>query len=141
MKTKRIAQIDLDTGEILDGNVAWIPGNSHKHFKENWMVMFQEALEKIAKMDLTKDAHRVFIFMLSQMSFDNYALISQAQMARILSIDKANLSRAVKELKGQGIIVTSDKTPGRSLAYRINSHYAWKGSAKEFTKVRSLDPR
>lgn len=141
MKTRRLAQIDLDTGEILDGNVAWIPSNNRQHFKENWMVMFQEALEKIAKMNLSKDAHRVFMFMLSQMSFDNYALISQAHMSEILLIDKGNLSRAIKELKKQNILVTSDKTPGKSLAYRINSHYAWKGTPKQFAKVRAIDPR
>lgn len=141
MKTRRLATVDLDTGEILDGVKAWVPIEKPKAFRENWVVMFQESLEAIAVMNLTKNAHRVFLFMLSQMAFDNYAMISQADIGRRLQIDKGDVSKAIKELKGQNILVSTDKTPGRSLAYRINSHSAWKGKTKEFTKVRTLDTR
>lgn len=141
MPIKKIGAHDEVTGEVLGPGVwAYLPDRP-QHFKEDWLVMFQEGLAKIAKMNLSKNAQKVFMYLLSQAAYDNYILLSQGDVARELSIDVSNASKAFKELKNQGVIVVTDKTPGTSLAYRINSHYAWKGTAKQLSKVRPIDPR
>ncbi|MBU2811821.1 MarR family transcriptional regulator [Acidithiobacillus thiooxidans] len=66
------------------------------------------------------EQHRVFWALIERMGLDNdFNLVIQAEIAVELDMQVQNVSRAIKELFEQGIIVKGPKN-GRYCSYKLN---------------------
>jgi len=132
MVQRRLGQYDADTGEVLEGFVAYIAPKRKNGFGRKWLAMAQDAIQKLAKhrRDLGEEGYAVLLSMISRVEFENaYQVISQAEIAAELDMQQPNVSRSIKRLVDLGVFLTGPKV-GRFNTYRLNPEFGWKGSAK-----------
>lgn len=132
MNRKHLRQFDEETGEALEGFVAVLQPKRKNAFKD-WVAMSQPALMEMAKADLGDEARRVLFAVLAHLDFQNFVLLNQSEIAAEIGLKRSSMSRAVKKLADHHILLKGPKV-GRSLTYRLNPDYGWKGSAKEHHK-------
>lgn len=138
MKRRRIASVDQDTGEVLDGVVVYC-GVKQNPYSTGWVMNSQEALEELATdKDLTGENYRVLLLLLSRLDFENWIQISQSEIVEKLDMKKQNVSRAILLLEEKGILLRGPKV-GRSYAFRLNPHYGWKGKVKNLNDYRKQE--
>ena len=126
----RVGQVDLATGEILDGATLAVFYPKRKNgFTTGWLAMAQEPLMKLAQADLGKEAMRVLFAALAKLDFENWLSLSHADLGRELGIARPNVSRAIARLIQEGVLIAGPKLHGRG-TYTLNPQYGWKGSAK-----------
>lgn len=135
MRRRKIASIDRETGEVLDGVVVYCSVKRNPYTK-GWVMNSQEALEILASdEDLTKDALRVLIFLMSRLDFENWIHVTQKEIADQLNIKKQNVSSAMILLVDKEILLKGPKM-GRSYAYRLNPDFGWKGRVTNLDEYR-----
>ena len=135
---RKIASIDQNTGEILEGVVVYC-GVKKNPYSTGWIMNSQEALELLATdEDLTKEAFRVLIFLMARLDFENWIQITQKEIAEKLNIHKQNVSRAISLLESKGILLRGPKV-GRSYAFRLNPYFGWKGKVKNLNDYRNKE--
>jgi predicted transcriptional regulator len=135
MVTKRVGQVDLTTGEMMEGAaLAVIFPKRQNGFKEGWFAMSQGALHEIVNAPLTRNGLRVLIYLLSKLDFGNLISVSQSDIARALGIERANVNRAMKQLVELEVLIEGPKV-GLHKTYRLNASYGWKGRALEHQKA------
>lgn len=126
----RLGQVDMATGEILEGATLAVFYPKRKNgFTTGWLAMAQEPLMKLARADLGDQARRVLFAALAKLDFENYLVLNQAELGRELELARANISRAVTRLLEEGVLLAGPKI-GVNRTYTLNPHYGWKGSAK-----------
>jgi DNA-binding MarR family transcriptional regulator len=104
-------------------------------------MVFQEAFETLAKdSDLTGETWRILSYLFSKLNFENDIHLAQADIAKALEMRKQNVSRAMKLLCDKQIILKGPKV-GRTVTYRLNAHYGWKGRVKNLDNVRKAQFR
>ena len=123
-------QVDLDTGEVVDGFVAVLQPKRKNAFYTGWFAVSQEALMHLAKSDLGLQETKVLFALLSKLDFENYILITQKDIAEELNMKKTNVSSSIKFLVEKGILIRGPKVQ-RSYTYRLDATFGWKGSAKK----------
>ena len=129
MISKYIEQVDRRSGEVLQGCVMWVP--ERPKLKEGWVMTFQDSLEAIAKdPDLTGEHFRVFMYLCSKLSFENWIHQSQKEIAEALGLKKQNVSRAVRLLTEKKIVLVEIKNTSSARCYRLNPTYGWRGKVK-----------
>ncbi len=129
MKRRKIASVDQDTGEVLDGVLVYC-GVKQNPYSKGWVMNSQEALELLATdKELTGENYRVLLPLLSRLDFENWIQITQSEIVERLDMKKQNVSRAMLLLREKGIILRGPKI-GRSYAFRLNPYYGWKGKFK-----------
>lgn len=126
---QRIGSVDLDTGELMEGAVVgmFFPKRQNG-FGKGWVAMSQNAMVELAKSDLGQQEWRVLAIVLGKLDFENYLLLSQADIGKELGMQAPHVSAAIKHLVGLGVLVRGPKA-GRSSTFRLNPSYGWKGSA------------
>lgn len=129
---RRVTQVDLDTGEELGGFVAVVRPKQKSSFERHF-TMNQEALKIIAT-ELNHEQTRVLMMLLADLDYENYIQIAQIDICNSLKMNKANVSRAVKNLLEFGIILEGPKI-GRSKTYRLNPQFGWKGTVSNHKKA------
>lgn len=133
MAQKRLGQIDMNTGEVLqDGFVAYIAPKRQNGFGTRWLAMAQNAIQALAKQhrELGTEGFAVLLSMISRVEYENaYQAVSQAEIAEELEMQPSNVSRSVKRLVQMGVFLIGPRI-GRSNTYRLNPEFGWKGSAK-----------
>lgn len=126
----RLGQVDMLTGEILEGATLAVFYPRRKNgFKTGWLAMAQDPLMKLAQADLGDEARRVLFALLSKLDFENYLSLNQAQLGRDLGLKAPNISRAITRLVEEGVLLVGPRVQV-SRTYTLNPHYGWKGSAK-----------
>ena len=133
MARKRIGQVDLKTGELLEGFVAYLAPRRQNGFSERWFAMAQDALDALMQFTRLED-FRVLMALLKRLDFENLITANQAEIARDLNLDPAQVNRALKRLQEVGAIFQGPKV-GTSRTYRLNPQFGWKGSAKGHVKA------
>jgi DNA-binding MarR family transcriptional regulator len=142
MGTKRlVGHIDAD-GEIHKGAVLALIVPKRKNGFDRHFTMNQDAmlflargkLEEAAKANLGADAYRVLFAVLSVVDFENWIHLNQAEMAETIGMQRQHFSRAMRKLEAIELIQRGPKI-GRSVTYRLNPHFGWKGSAKNHLKA------
>lgn len=126
----KFQQIDLETGELVDGFVAVLQPKRKNAFYSGWFAVSQQALMHLAKLNLGQQSTRVLFALLSKLDFENYMLITQQDIANELEMKKTHVSSAIKNLVENNILTKGPKVQ-RSYTYRLNPHFGWKGSAKK----------
>lgn len=135
-KTVQLAPLTVDrvmdtkTGEILDlrerpGMFVYIP--DRPRWREGWFMAIQDAFVVLAKdKALSGRPMRVLTYMMGRLDWDNYIMLTQAEIARELDLHRQDVSTAVRLLVERGIVQEGPRV-GRSHSYRLNSTYGWKG--------------
>lgn len=75
------------------------------------------------------EQQRVFWALIERLNFENDICLVQAEVAIELGMRFQNVSRAIKELIEQDIILKGPKN-GRSHTYKLNPNMGWRGSGK-----------
>lgn len=131
---KQIEQIDLKTGEVMQGCMVWIP--QRPKLTERWFMAFQDAFEELAKdREITSEPRRVLDYMFSKLDFENFIQLSQKDITEALRMHKSQVSEAIKLLTRKQIVLEGPKV-GRSKCYRLNPNYGWKGKVKNLEEER-----
>ena len=133
MQTSKHQIIDTSTGEIVPA-ITWI----RRAWKgETFVMVFQDAFIEIAKdKTLTGETKSVLMYLLGKLDFENFILMTQAEIAKELDLKKQNVSRAIRTLVERGIILEGPKV-SRSRGYRINHDLGWKGNLKNLRVLRN----
>ena len=135
---KKIGQIDLETGEIINSFTAVIIQPVKNGFERGRkMMMCQNAMLQIAMTkELKSDDKTILFALLSVLDYQNHIQISQVEMGEKLGINKHNVSRSIKKLLTLGIILEGVKV-GRSKSYLLNPNIGWKGNGKSHKQALS----
>ena len=140
MNTKRIVQIDSETGEQIQGNVVLIPNRNSK--MSNFFMMNRELCCAIADrtLNLSLNEIRVLMALIGLADFGNEVLITQREIGSLVGLDKAVVSRVFKQLRVKKLILPVEKI-GVVIRYRINSEIGWRGStATGYLECCTNDP-
>ena len=137
MTQKRLGQIDMNTGEVLeDGFVAYVTPKRKNGFGTGWVAMAQHAMDLLADSDLDGQGWRVLAKLLSRLDFENLLVLNQAELARDLKMHRQHVQRAIKKLIELGVLLEGPRI-GISRSYRLDPNFGWKGSARNH--VTALD--
>lgn len=130
MEQRRLRQVDPVTGEVLtDGYVAVVFPKHRNGFQQGgWFAMAQDPLEALSNIKRVED-FRVLFALLKRLDFNNLIQVSQAEVARELEMDRAQVNRAIKRLIMLGAVIAGPRI-GTAMSYRLNPTFGWKGSAK-----------
>ncbi len=128
----KIDQVNSETGEVVGSFVAVIQPKQKSSFTRHF-TMNQDAIFNIAK-NLKPEQLRVLLILMAHLDYENYIQIAQTQIMKSLDIEKANVSRAIKSLIEESIILEGPKI-GRSKSYRLNPSYGWKGTVTNHKKA------
>ena len=124
---QRYKVLDSQTGESRLA-ITWF----RKKWRGNTFFMgFQEGFAEIARKRLGSEAEDVFLCILGSLDYSNQVMIRQVEIARQLGMKKQNVSRAVKTLIKEGVLVIEDPLFKRRGQLRLNHKYAWKGKLKQ----------
>ena len=126
---KRLQQIDSETGEIIDGFVAYVVPKRKNGFGQGWLAMAQNGAEILAQSNLSGNDFKVLMKLLSVLDYENLIQVSQAEIARELNMHRQHVQRSIKRLLDLGIVLEGVKI-GISRSYRLSPNFGWKGSAK-----------
>ena len=130
---KRLQQIDSETGEIIDGFVAYVVPKRKNGFGQGWLAMAQNGAEILSKSNLSGNDFKVLMKLLSVLDYENLIQVSQADIARELDMHRQHVQRSIKRLLELGIVLEGVRI-GISRSYRLNPNFGWKGSAKGHRK-------
>jgi hypothetical protein len=126
----RLGQVDLATGELLEGATLAVFYPRRKNgFATGWFAMAQNPLMELAKADLGDEARRVLFALLSKLDFENFISLNQAELGRELGIKPSNMSRAVARLVQENVLLAGPRLQLKG-TYTLNPAYGWKGSAR-----------
>lgn len=134
MSRKRLGQVDLDTGEVIeDGFIAYVAPKRQNAFG-NWIAMAQDMFMNLAKSGLNSTDNKVLYALLSKLDFENLLVVNQSELAKELGLQRQHFSRSVQKLIKEGIILQGPKI-GVSRSFRLNPTVGWKGSASNHKKA------
>lgn len=95
--------------------------------------MNQSALLMLAN-SLNGEPLKVLLAMLTELDYENFIQVAQADIADVLQINKVNVSRSIKAILELGVIIQGPKV-GRSFSYRLNPQFGWKGTTNNHRKA------
>ena len=126
----RVGQVDMSTGEIMEGaQLALVYPKRKNGFVDGWVAMAQDAMLQLAKLNLGNEASRVLFLVIAKLDFENWINLNQAALAAELGMQRTNFSRALRKLIDVGVVLAGPKV-GRNGTYRLNPSFGWKGSAR-----------
>lgn len=130
MVQKRLGQVDMQTGEIIeDGFIAYVAPKRRNGFsKEGWVAMANHAMA-VLKQVRSLDDLRVLFALIERLDYENLIVANQAEIARELEMRPPHVNRSVKNLITLGAIFEGPRI-GVSRSYRLNPEFGWKGSAR-----------
>lgn len=128
---RRIANFDLDTGEVLPYNSVIMRERKVRNgFGHRWFSMSQEYSTFLAKngREIGRDGFMVLHYLMGGMEYQNDIMITQAEIGQQLGMMKQAVSRAMKKLVSLGILEEGKKF-GNAKRYRLSASVGWKGKA------------
>lgn len=93
--------------------------------EERIFGMPREAFLALAKSGLGLQARRVLSVLLACQDVESWVHLPQSEIAEILDMKRANVSRAMRDLEQIGVILRGSKV-GRSITYRLNTNFGGK---------------
>ncbi len=98
----------------------------------DWIALYQNPSGWLAQQRLTGEQASVLFFLFGKLDFNNYLCIGLKDIAELLNMQIANVSRAMKKLKDLEIIIEGPPA-GKFKTYRINPYIAHKGADRDNT--------
>jgi hypothetical protein len=122
---------DLDTGEVQEGALIWVPRKVPSRFGRSWFQMAQDSLRIINshRKELGLEGIVVFNALMARLDFENFIQVSQSDIALELEMKSSNVSRAISRLVSLGFIRKGPKV-GRSSTSQLHPELAWKGKPR-----------
>ena len=77
---RHMQQIDHQTGEVVEGFVAYVVPKRKNGFQKGWMAMAQEAMMMLAQSNLTGNDMKVRA-MLARLDYENLIQVNQAEVS------------------------------------------------------------
>jgi hypothetical protein len=131
MPKKQIVQVDLETGERIEGTIVYVEAKHPYIYGGDWFMSSREACASLAKdSELTIRTHKVLLYLLSRLDFENWIQVSQKEIADELGLYRSNVSTEINLLLKKKIILRGHKI-GHSYVFRLNPYYAWRGDSKK----------
>lgn len=131
---RHLAQVDRETGEIIEGVFAIMPVRRKNGFSEGWFAMSNVALAQVLTLTTSRELQlrdlEVLFAMLEVLELENFIRVSQKHLGDRLNMLRPNVSRSIRTLIRHGIILEGPKI-GTASTYRLNPRFGWKGSAKQ----------
>lgn len=134
----RVGQVDLSTGEVLDGAALAViyPKRKNGFQAQGWVAVSQDPMLELAKADLGGEASRVLFYVLARLDFENWINLNQSAGADELGMSRPNFARGLRKLLALGVVLPGPKV-GRNATFRLNPSFGWKGSAKAHNEALS----
>ena len=79
---RHMQQIDHQTGEVVEGFVAYVVPKRKNGFQKGWMAMAQESMMMLAQSNLTGNDMKVMWAMLARLDYENLIQVNQAEGCR-----------------------------------------------------------
>jgi predicted transcriptional regulator len=137
-KRVRVGNVNLDTGEILEGEVPMLRPVKVKNFTQDYMIMFLQSFEKVAQDKALRGVPTsVLLYIVSKAQMKNWVQLQQQEIAEALGLKQPHVSRALKTLREKGLIEETTKL-GKAKSYRISIEFGWRGAGKTYTQERKL---
>lgn len=104
-------------------------------FRKKWegalfFMGFQKAFAELALKPLRGEATKVLLLILGEMDYSNLVKTPQVEMARKLGIKKQNVSRAIRVLVKEKVLLEEKPHEKGKRQLKLNHMYAWKGKLK-----------
>ena len=115
---RHMQQIDHQTGEVVEGFVAYVVPKRKNGFQKGWMAMAQ-AMMMLAQSNLTGNDMKVMWAMLARLDYENLIQVNQAEVSEQVGMNRHNVNRSIKKLIELGVILGGVKI-GISRSYRLN---------------------
>ena len=115
---RHMQQIDHQTGEVVEGFVAYVVPKRKNGFQKGWMAMAQ-AMMMLAQSNLTGNDMKVMWAMLARLDYENLIQVNQAEVSEQVGMNRHNVNRSIKKLIELGVILEGVKI-GISRSYRLN---------------------
>jgi hypothetical protein len=131
-----VKQLQNLTVVTPDGERAIVFTARSCRMEERFVMMFQQALVYMAVSAFPSRPMRVFLYLCGKMDFENMVHVPQMMIAEGLSMDQANVSRAMKFLQTEEFLIPGPKV-GNSKTYKMNNAICWRGKASSLKKERS----
>ena len=93
---RHMQQIDHQTGEVVEGFVAYVVPKRKNGFQKGWMAMAQEAMMMLAQSNLTGNDMKVMWAMLARLDYENLIQVNQAEVSEQVGMNRHNVKRASK---------------------------------------------
>lgn len=134
----RVGQVDLSTGEVLDGAALAViyPKRKNGFQAQGWVAVSQNPMLELARADLGGEASRVLFYVLARLDFENWINLNQSASADELGMSRPNFARGLRKLLDLGVVLPGPKV-GRNATFRLNPSFGWKGSAKAHNEALS----
>jgi hypothetical protein len=131
----RVGQVDLTTGEFMEGAALAVIYPKRKNgFRSGWVAMSQDPMLELAKANIGNEAWTVFAHVIGIIDYENWININQSEAALEMGLKRPNYSRGLRKLVDLGVILPGPKV-GRNATFRLNPTYGWKGSAKNHNEA------
>ena len=132
---QRVTHSVMDTGEIMEGAVLgmFFPKRQNG-FGTGWVAMAQNAMMELARSDLGAQDWRVFAAVVARLDFENFLLLTIADLAKEIGMQRSHASDSIAKLERLGVLIRGPKA-GRSSTFRLNPSFGWKGSATNHQKA------
>ena len=112
---RHMQQIDHQTGEVVEGFVAYVVPKRKTDFrKDGWQWLKQMML---AQSNLTGNDMKVMWAMLARLDYENLIQVNQAEVSEQVGMNRHNVNRSIKKLIELGVILEGVKI-GISRSYR-----------------------
>lgn len=99
---------------------------------QNWSSVNNMNLRDIAQLNLNASTLNTFLYLLSELDFDNVILFNQARCAREMKMTPATVCKAIKSLEKNNLIQRLENKEGNLIRFRINPIYIFKGKSNSF---------
>jgi biotin operon repressor len=133
-KQIRVEQTDLETGEVVQMVALKPTRGPHPFRKEGFVQMSQAAMLELAQNPVSGEARRVLDALCAVLDFENFIQLSQTDLAKLIGMERPNVTRAITELAERGIIIKGMKV-GRTLTYRLSPTFGFKSKGSNFQKL------
>ena len=107
---RHMQQIDQQTGEVIEGFVAYVVPKRKNGFQKGWMAMAQEAMMMLAQSNLTGNDMKVMWAMLARLDYENLIQVNQAEVAEQVGMNRHNVNRSIKKLIELGVVLGALKS-------------------------------
>jgi hypothetical protein len=104
------------------------------------MTMVQVRTAILADCDFDTATFKVLLKLISILDENNLVTVNPTSSAIEMKIEEGVFVRAIKNLLDEVIILKTIEFDEENPIYRMNSHYAWRGTAENHYKAMESDP-
>ena len=127
---RHMQQIDHQTGEVVEGFVAYVVPKRKKDFRKDGSM----AKMMLAQSNLTGNDMKVMWAMLARLDYENLIQVNQAEVSEQVGMNRHNVNRSIKKLIELGVILEGVKI-GISRSYRLNLTSGGKAQPKAIGRL------